>query len=273
MIALAELYHPLSADPFRQDDGYREVAPCRALAPYIRCFWGSERPIAGDGGGLVIADTCMDIIFTLSPEGHVSAVFCTMDEQASLPTGAPGRPRDTFAIRFYPWSVPCFTPVPLGGCANGRFPAEQFLPGLVQALAPRLPEVHGLAARIQLAEGLLLAMLRPDRAHADVLNALHRLIQAEGRVQVRDISASLAVSDRQLQRLFRAFLGVTPKTMAGLVRYQLLWQEMLYHPRWNVQDAVARFGYADQAHLLHDFRKRHLMPPKQALARVHPVAY
>ena len=50
------------------------------------------------------------------------------------------------------------------------------------------------------------------------------------------------------------------------MRYQLLWQEMLRAPRFSVLDAVDRFGYTDQAHLLGDFRRRHLMTPREALA-------
>ena len=64
-------------------------------------------------------------------------------------------------------------------------------------------------------------------------------------------------------------MGVSPKALASLMRYQLLWQDMLYSPRFDVLDAVARYGYTDQAHLLHDFHRRHLMTPREALALAH----
>ena len=60
-------------------------------------------------------------------------------------------------------------------------------------------------------------------------------------------------------------LGVSPKTFSSLVRYQRLWQDMVLSPRFNALDAVDKYGYTDQAHLLSDFRKRHLMSPKEAL--------
>lgn len=37
--SLDRLYHPLTAQPFKCDKNYIEIAPCDALKPYIRCFW------------------------------------------------------------------------------------------------------------------------------------------------------------------------------------------------------------------------------------------
>ena len=41
---------------------------------------------------------------------------------------------------------------------------------------------------------------------------------------------------------------------------------MVLDPRFDPLDSVARFGYTDQAHLLRDFRKHHLLSPREALA-------
>lgn len=40
-------YHPLTATPFKNDYIYKEIAPCQALQPYIRCFWSLKSTING----------------------------------------------------------------------------------------------------------------------------------------------------------------------------------------------------------------------------------
>ncbi len=41
-------YIPLTATPLRKKNEYREMLPeDLALHPYIRCFWGSEKPYWG----------------------------------------------------------------------------------------------------------------------------------------------------------------------------------------------------------------------------------
>ena len=123
-----------------------------------------------------------------------------------------------------------------------------------------------LTERIRAAERALLQHLYPDKADPAVLCTVEHLLRTEGRARIGDAASALALSPRQLERRFGAAMGLSPKALAGLIRYQLLWQEIAFNPRFDPQDAVERFGYSDQAHLLHDFRSRHLMSPRKALA-------
>ncbi len=271
MRALTQLYHPITGTPFQQDETYREAAPCLALRPYIRCFWGSERPLPARPSvteGLVIPDTCMDIIFHIDYDSnHISSTFCTLDEHSyrTPASSESGGLSASFAIRFYAWTACLFVEDTLRGSANSHFPVDAFFRKLERALLPVLFDEPTLEGKIRAAEPVLLALLRPDKADATVLNAVHRLLITDGRARIGEVSAALALSPRQLERRFDAMMGVSPKTLASLVRYQRLWQDMVLSPRFDPLDAVDKYGYTDQAHLLGDFRKRHLMSPKEAL--------
>lgn len=85
------------------------------------------------------------------------------------------------------------------------------------------------------------------------------------RGSIDQLSRSLHISTRQLERLFQSRIGLPPKALACLIRYQLLWRDAL-QPGFDVQDAVFRYGYTDQAHLLRDFKRFHTMTIPQALA-------
>lgn len=270
MKTLAALYHPITGTPFQRDETYQEVAPCVALAPYIRCFWGSEYPLPDrpHAGGIVIPDTCMDIIFRIDyAANRITSSFCALDEHTYLsdPSSASGGCSATFAIRFYAWTACLFAEDSLRGSVNARYPAEVFFRRIEYVLLPHLFDEPTLMGKIRIAEKLLLSLLAPDRADAAVLNAVHHMLRTCGRSRISDISASLALSNRQLERRFDAVMGVSPKTLASLMRYQLLWQDIVYSPQFDMLDAVERYGYTDQAHLLHDFRSRHAMSPREAL--------
>lgn len=274
MRTLTQSYHPITGTPFQADAAYREVAPCTALSPYIRCFWGSERPLPDCPvpGGIVIPDTCMDVIFRIDYAANcISSVFCALDEHSAFTAShaGTGELSATFAIRFYAWTAVLFADAPLNGSINGRYPTEVFFRRLEKGLMPVLLTELTLPARIRAAEALLLTLLHPDAADPAVLNAVHHILRTEGRCRMAEGSAALAYSPRQMERRFDAALGVPPKTFASLMRYQLLWQSMVLAPRFDPLDAVDRFGYTDQAHLLHDFRRHHLMSPREALVLAH----
>lgn len=271
MHTLSRLYHPITGTPFQADETYQEVPPCLMLQPYIRCFWGSEYPLpARPGeGGIVIPDTCMDIIFHVDyAHNRIDSAFCALDEKSyrTPASSESGGLAATFAIRFYAWTACLFAEDSLRGSANGNFPVDAFFRRIERALTPMLFDAPTLEGKICIAEKVLLNLLHTERSDAAVLNAIHHMLRTSGRARIGNISAALALSPRQLERRFDAAMGVSPKSFASLLRYQLLWQDMVVSSRFNPLDAVDKFGYTDQAHLLHDFRSRHLMSPKEAIA-------
>lgn len=255
MLSLAQKFTPVLSTPFGRA-GYRELAPCDALKPYIRCFWTENR--AADNI-LVIPDTCMDIIFKLGEGG--GSFFCALDERSfySRNSGA-----ELFGIRFYAWTASLFSRRDFSESGGKAYCTAEFFDE-----APELEAAVSCAKtfeeRAMAAERLLLARLENIRASNDLLNAADFIINNRGALEISELCAHTAVSARKLERLFARTMGISPKAFSGLVRYQLLWREMALSRGFNVLDAVEKYGYFDQAHLLNDFRKRHLMNPKEAL--------
>ena len=92
MDRLANRYHPITGTPFQADETYREYAPCDALKPYIRCFWGTEKPVlprdSAPQCGLVIPDTCMDVIFDVNyTRNTFTSTFCGLDDTSAITHG------------------------------------------------------------------------------------------------------------------------------------------------------------------------------------------
>lgn len=274
MHRLIQRYHPITAFPFLRSEGYTELLPCKALAPYVRCLWGSTGPIAqdhDDSPTLVIPDTCMDLIFHVDHAmGRVEATLCTLDERSTFGSDHPQYHASTdlistFAIRFYAWTAACFTPEPFSGCKNGAYPAEAFFAELCAELVPMLSVPRSLAERARLTQDILLRYLRPERIRPEMLSAMDFILSTSGRAKLSDLCMHTAMSARSLERLFTRTTGLSPKSLSTLIRYQMLWQEMVFGKAFCVQDAVEKYGYFDQAHLLHDFHSRHRLTPMEAL--------
>ena len=256
MLSLAQSYKPVLSTPFGRT-GYREAAPSAALAPFIRCFWTDKHTSARDI--LVIPDTCMDIIFKVSENGG-NGFFCGIDDSSFY---SEDRGSEMFGIRFYAWTARLFSRRDFSGSCGGKFELGEYFDG-IDELNGAVRSADTFEERVSAAEKWLcgkLCGLAPDN---NLLNAVDFIIQNNGTAEISDLSMHTAVSPRTLERLFMRNLGASPKAFSSLVRYQLLWQDMLC-PGFDVLDAVEKFGYSDQPHLLNDFRRRHLMNPKQAV--------
>lgn len=265
MTDLSRLYMPITSDPFEQSDNYTELLPSPALRPYIRCFWGTPKPVSRSYSRLVIPDTCTDIIIRFT-ESAVITAFCPIDESSGYSSECSfSEPYSVFAVRFYPWSAAMFAEIP--DITVAKTP-EDIFPKLTRKLSEIVFCEKTLAERAVAAEKMLLSSLCTEKTDNDVLNALYFTIISNGNIRITDLAGYTAVSVRSLQRKFTACTGKSPKEITSLVRYQLLWQEIAVRNGISVFDAVEKYGYFDQAHMLNDFRKRHLMTPNEAVKRL-----
>lgn len=269
---LHEIYHPITATPFAQNEAYTEYEPCAELKPYIRCFWGTKRPykqIKTDipTRGIVTPDTCMDIIFTVDFTGNqIWGSFCGIDDRSFDTWDANDKERivSTFAIRFYPWSAVLFSEESLRDTKNNFFSVECHFSKLKRELEPLLFDVVDMEERIRVAEKYLRNHMHPERSSHILMEAVAELMQKKGSLTIGQLSREIHASSRQLERVFREQIGISPKQLSSLFRYQYLWNDILFQPDFSVQDAVYQYGYTDQAHLLHDFKRFHTMTIPEA---------
>jgi AraC-like DNA-binding protein len=111
--------------------------------------------------------------------------------------------------------------------------------------------------------------VRPEVAYA-----WRRLRATRGAVPVSELAAETGCSPRYLNSLFRAEVGLAPKTAARLFRFdharrrieRTAWPARAAGAADAIADVAAECGYFDQAHLAREFRDMAGCPPTQWLA-------
>ena len=266
-VELYKLYRPITAAPFRKSDHYMEIEPCDALKPYIRCFWGTRgavRQEKGDGAAkeIVTPDTCMDIIFTADlTNNKTESVFCGIDERTypAYDIGKENKVLFTFAIRFYAWGVSAFAEESMRDTKNAVFDVGYHFPKIKKEIERLLFAVTDIYQLTPIVERILLKYFSDRYKNQTVLQAIHKIVENRGNILMTDLKQEVLTGSRQLERLFREYVGVSPKSLSSMVRYQCLWSDIIYNKNFNFLDAVYRYGYSDQTHLCHDFKKYHSM--------------
>ncbi len=254
----------LTATPYKNDCTYTEILPCKALLPFVRCFWGSKKPYIVTKshltGSTIIPDACVDLIYSIDYTANkISAGFCGVNDQSffSQPRFCEGHLSATFAIRFYAWNVYKFSEDSLKNTANGFLPPGACFSWLDRQLCHNMFDLETLNRRAEFAQNLLLQKLYNARQNINFDAAMNYIIFNKGNTGIFQLAEEMLVSTRQLERIFAENLGLSPKKIASLVRYQFLWNKILREPDFNVLDAVYELGFTDQSHLLHEFKKFH----------------
>lgn len=266
-------YRPLIANPFIKTRVFREVPPTAELRPYICCFWGGEEAAAQEFKGgepdLIIPDTCADLIFRINETtGGVSCGFAGISDCCghSRFSGNTSHRFSTFAIRFYGWAVYRFSQESMSGTLNNCFNGEEKFWRLCEQLCRRLPELRSFEERTGFAQKLLISALTASRRDRLFDCAVLTVMDSGGGLDISALAKEVFVSTRQLERIFLERAGASPKKLSSLIRYQLLWQEIVMNKGFDIQDAVLKYGFTDEAHLMREFRRYHGMNIRAARA-------
>ena len=94
--------------------------------------------------------------------------------------------------------------------------------------------------------------------------AVSRISSSKGSIRVGQLAEESTLSRRQFERRFVERIGVSPKSLAQIVKFQHVLQSMknverLTHLAYDAE-------YYDQSHFIKDFRKRSGATPKQIQA-------
>lgn len=250
------LFQPATALPFSQDRAYFEVPPGKRLEPYIQCFWGGD--LSGRNGQsllrqnrLIIPDGCRDLILTIHGE-RICGRLTDLDLKPCRVSPKAGEEQRTFGVRFYFWAASCF---------GGEGMLGNLLPLLEKVEFAHLP----FAAQCGFMRNYLEQRIRSEALPGGVQEAAGLLLESRGSISVRELERQTFQSRRTLERRFLREFGVSPKAMAGVIRYQSLWRDILCKKDFDIQDEVAALGFYDQAHLLHSFSDYHGMTISQAI--------
>jgi AraC-like DNA-binding protein len=103
--------------------------------------------------------------------------------------------------------------------------------------------------------------------------AARAIAAAGGRVVVPELAASLGLSPRQLRRRFVREVGLSPKEFARARRVRRAFVEALREMKSRWSQLSAEVGFADQAHLIREFREVFGVPPQVVDAYIRSIRH
>lgn len=160
--------------------------------------------------------------------------------------------------------------LPMHELANRTVALDDVLGVRARELVGRVAETRGWPARFALVQDVIAARLADaPPLRREVGWALSRVASAGPPARVGDVARELGWSHRRLIARFRDEVGVPPKRVARIARFERVQSVLAVDPGANLAGVAARCGYADQAHLSREVGELAGMTP--SLLRAHAV--
>lgn len=161
--------------------------------------------------------------------------------------------------------------VPMHLLANRAVDLDDLLGVDAGLLAERLYQLPTWRARFALVDALLSRRLSVAEPVSPALAwAWRRLCGTSSRLRIGDLADEIGYSRQQLLSAFRDVVGLAPKTMARILRFQRAVAAIEVTGRSEFSAIALDAGYYDQAHFNRDFLELAGTTPTDYLARRLP---
>jgi len=250
----------------------RPIAP---LVPHVETLWASERGALPHPREFNLPTGRVDIVIPLLDGQRISRYRSSDDPMGEhfdggVVHGAHDQAcqRDTtgpscvVGVHFKPGGAAAFFGGALPALRNQTVPLEAVWGPSAHALREELQDTAGLHARLLRLEAYLMARLalaKPeDRL---VAHAVQAMAQDPTTTHIEPLQRASGLGPTRFIARFEQQVGLTPKRYTRVLRFHALLSRLAVSPSNDWALTAAEAGYADQSHLIHEFKRITGMTP------------
>lgn len=252
------------------------VKPERELRPYVESFWVFESPIGLPQGNIAAPNGCCKLTFAYGNSfvsiGNGKAMsrppqrlnFVGSTDSRILLQSSP-RKIGCVGIEFRPHGAFPFLGIPVGETLNFRGDADVVLGKWARRVQEGLESLQSIDQRVTFLRDQLIHLLRKNQRSALwrmqernndlVAYCVQALKSTHGRIRVRELESRTGFSRRYLDLLFKQHVGLSPKVLAAIFRFQLFYRKWAQEQSFDLLKDDLYEYYYDQAHFTKEFKK------------------
>ena len=223
--------------------------PSDDLAPFVEHFWTAGWNLDTPRRRETLPHPS---VFMLVEAGRAEVAGPTTKRFTREFIGA-GR---VFAAKFKPGGFRPFTRLPVSAFAQRAIALEDLFGERARGFAARVFSARDHAQAFMLFEDFLRGCEPVADATVERVAAIVRRIAQDRDIRrIEQVATESGIGVRSLQRLFREYVGVSPKWVIQRYRLHELVERLNGASKIDWAATALDLGYADQAHLIRDFRR------------------
>ena len=242
---------------------YQEFKPSPLLAQYVHSYWVSSK----GKSSRILPDGLVDVIFNFGkatstlPYWNAGVVgMMTKFRDVTIDKGT-----ELIGIRFRPMHFHKWSKVSLNELKNITVQASDINSNWDHQLVAQIYQQGTIQDKLAFIEHNLLATIdETPLSRSPIISSVCNAISTSFTgLSLSTIAKDHYISLRQLERLFKAQVGVSMKEYQSIIRFIHTLKNLTQYPNKSLLHLAYDMGYFDHAHLTQEIKKVAGIPPSQ----------
>lgn len=170
----------------------------------------------------------------------------------------------SLTVEFKPWGAYRFFDFSLNEIKNTVCAFTDVLGKDAHEMEEQINSVGQVDLKIAIIQKFLIRKLRQENADAIFDHCVQKIVSSNGKVTIRQLEKDTGFSSRWLSCKFNEKLGISPKNIASIIRFQQMYT-VLTRKEPKFHDKAYYDLYFDQSHFIKDFKRFTGLTPKKFL--------
>lgn len=223
----------------------KKYKPSFKLEAYIDAYWSIKNISNYKVSIPIVPDGCMDIIY----QNNRLLCIGVMSEAIFVEA----KPLDhSFGIRFKPAVLAQLLNIKANDFKDKKIALEKISLSLFNLLNFQEEDER---VKVTILNKIFEKLFKDISLNRKIIKAIEFIFLNKGDITIKQLEESMKLSSRQIERLFKNYVGYSPKKFCNIIRFFTLFNELIKTKRDNLSFKAYDYGYCDQSHLNKEFKK------------------
>jgi AraC-like DNA-binding protein len=242
--------------------GFKRITPRTELSRFIECFWIVDDPDPSPVVQKIIPDGFPEMIFHFG-DPYLIKLSTKWTRQSPSLLGGQMTSRfflkntgvsSILGIKFKPAALSLLFEVDMRSLTNRVVSLKQLSRPELTALEGLLRTADDHSKRIAATEDYFSKNIRAFNNEPVINATVEKIFASNGMVSVAEICKQTGCSERQLERMFTKYIGLSPKLYSRIIRFAHIFEVAQGKKEMNGSELGIASGYYDQSHFIRNFK-------------------
>jgi AraC-like DNA-binding protein len=234
------------------------------LAPYVNCIMIGENsnfdshtniPLYADGYPGIMFQQSEKGFYILPKKKRLSELFLYGQTLEPISLDVKG-PHNYIVVQLYPFASKYLLNIDPKVLNDECYDLLQIDYVDIDGFQQKLKNAKDLKEQVNIISTLMRALIKSHNLSENdtVQKAISLIIASEGKIKIKALLDILPLTERTLERSFKAYVGLSPKQFSKIIQFQSSFNQLTEAKFEKLTDVGLDSGFSDQSHFIRTFK-------------------